>query len=516
LITIHKKSLCSLRLRGEKWVFIDNTLLTIGLALILMLAACTRPADDVIRFGLASAPVNLDPRFATDATSARINRLLYQRLVDFDEHTRPVPSLATWERLAGDHYRFHLAPGRPLFHDGQPLTARDVAATYEYILDPAHASPHRAPLQHIRRIETPDDDTVDFFLDRADPLFPGYLVIGILPADGITAGHPFQTDPVGSGPFRMDRWPEPGRLQLVRIADGQRIEFLRIVDPTVRVLKLLRREVDILQNDLPAELLGYLQRQTGIKVSFSPGSNFAYLGFNLQAPITGDLRVRRAIAQAIDRDAIIRHVLAGAARPAAALLPPDHWAGNPRLRGPVYDPQAARALLAQAGYGADRPLQLDYKTSTDPVRVRIATIIQQQLAEVGIDMKLRSYDWGTFYGDIKAGRFQLYSLAWVGIKTPDIFRYAFYSTSLPPEGANRGRLQDDEVDALIDQAEQGTTLEAQAGSYRAVQARLLELLPYLPLWYEDQVCAVRDDIEGYHLALDGNYDTLREVHRKSP
>ena len=176
---------------------------------------------------------------------------------------------------------------------------------------------------------------------------------------------------------------------------------------------------------------------------------------------------------------------------------------------------ASRSLLAQAGYDADHPLELDYKTSTDPVRVRIATIIQQQLSEVGIDIKLQSYDWGTFYGDIKAGRFQLYSLAWVGIKTPDIFRYAFHSDSLPPEGANRGRLEDDEVDALIDRAEQGATLDEQAQAYRAVQARLLDLLPYLPLWYEDQVCAVRDDIEGYRLAPDGNYDALREVHRKS-
>jgi peptide/nickel transport system substrate-binding protein len=489
-------------------------LLPAGLVVLLLaLAACTRPGDEVIRFGLASEPVNLDPRFATDATSARINRLLYQRLVDFDEHARPVPSLASWERLAGDHYRFHLSPGRPPFHGGRPLTARDVAATYEYILDPAHGSPHRGPLQLIRRIETPDDDTVDFFLNRADPLFPGYLVIGIVPAAGVAAGHPFQIEPVGSGPFRLEDWPEPGRLRLVRVADGQRIEFLRIVDPTVRVLKLLRGEVDILQSDLPAELVGFLQGQDGVTVTFGPGSNFAYVGFNLQDPVTGDIRIRRAIAQSIDRGAIIRYVLAGAARPAAALLPPDHWAGNPALRGFAYDPRAARALLAQAGYGVDHPLQLDYKTSTDPVRVRIATIIQQQLAQVGIDMKLRSYDWGTFYGDIKAGRFQLYSLAWVGIKTPDIFRYAFHSLSLPPEGANRGRLQDTAVDDLIDRAEQGATLEAQAEIYRAVQARLLELLPYLPLWYEDQVCAVRSDIGGYRLAVDGNYDALNEVHR---
>jgi peptide/nickel transport system substrate-binding protein len=145
--------------------------------------------------------------------------------------------------------------------------------------------------------------------------------------------------------------------------------------------------------------------------------------------------------------------------------------------------------------------------------VRIATVIQQQLHDVGIDMKLQSFDWGTFYGDIKAGHFQLYSLAWVGIKTPDIFRYAFHSSSLPPEGANRGHLSDAQIDTFIETAEQGATLAMQAAAYRQVQARLLQLLPYIPLWYEDHVFAARSDISGYRLSYDGNYDALLDVSR---
>jgi len=129
-------------------------------------------------------------------------------------------------------------------------------------------------------------------------------------------------------------------------------------------------------------------------------------------------------------------------------------------------------------------------------------------------MSLQSYDWGTFYGDIKGGRFQMYSLAWVGIKTPDIFRYAFHSTSLPPEGANRGRLADADIDHLIETAGQGRTLDAQAAAYRAVQARLLEILPYVPLWYEDHVYATTNDVLGYKLARDGNFDALARVYRK--
>jgi len=481
--------------------------------LLLFVAACSQPQDEVIRFGLASSPANLDPRYATDATSARINRLLYQRLVDFDEQMRPVPALASWELLSPTHYRFHLTPGRARFHDGSPLTARDVAATYRSILDPDKPSAHAGTLKLIESITVLDDDTLDFFLNRADPLFPGYLVTGLLPAEGINNNYPFHETPLGSGPFRLQAWPQPGRLSLTRIADNQVIEFQTIGDPTVRVLKLLRGEIDILQNDLPAELLSYLTDQQAIQVNFDKGSNFAYIGFNLNDPVTGRLAIRKAIAHAIDREAIIRYLLGGAARPANALLPTDHWAGNPALSPLAFDPDRSRALLAAAGYTEDQPLQITYKTSTDPVRIRIATVIQQQLHDVGIDMQLQSYDWGTFYGDIKAGRFQLYSLAWVGIKTPDIFRYAFHSSSLPPEGANRGHLAAAQIDNFIEAAEQGTTLEVQAAAYRQVQASLLQQLPYIPLWYEDHVFAARKDISGYQLSYDGNYDALRDVSR---
>jgi peptide/nickel transport system substrate-binding protein len=108
----------------------------------------------------------------------------------------------------------------------------------------------------------------------------------------------------------------------------------------------------------------------------------------------------------------------------------------------------------------------------------------------------------------------MYSLAWVGIKTPDIFRYAFHSSSLPPEGANRGRLDDDGIDRLVAAAEQGASLDAQAAAYRQIQARLLELLPYIPLWYEDHVFAARNDLAGYRLARDGNYDSLLTTNKK--
>jgi peptide/nickel transport system substrate-binding protein len=479
------------------------------LIICLLIGACSTPQTDIIRFGLASAPTNLDPRFATDATSERINRLLYARLVDFDERAQPVPSLASWRQLSPLHYRFRLGEQGRRFHNGKRLVAADVAATYRSIMDADNASPHRGTLSMLARIQVVDADTVDFHLSRPDTLFPAFLAIGILPREGIESDHPFQREPVGSGPFRLVAWPDPGLLELQRIADGQSVVFEQVRDPTMRVLKLLRGEVDLLQNDLPPELLLYLSDQAGIAVEQRAGNNFAYLGFQLQDPDTGRHEVRRAIALAIDRQAIIEHIFHGAARPASALLVPEHWAGNPRLPEIRTDVVQARALLAQAGYGAQNPLRLSYKTSSDPFRVRIATLLQQQLARAGIEVEVKSYDWGTFYGDIKAGRFQMFSLAWVGVKSPDIFRYVFHSGSLPPAGANRGRLHDAKVDALIERAMASTSLEQQAELYASLQAYLLERLVYVPLWYEHQYFAARTHIEGYALAADGNYDALQ-------
>ena len=135
--------------------------------------------------------------------------------------------------------------------------------------------------------------------------------------------------------------------------------------------------------------------------------------------------------------------------------------------------------------------------------------------EVDIALTVRSFDWATFYADVKAGRFQTASLSWVALRTPDIFRYAFHSGSLPPAGANRGRYVDPVADDLIDEAEQTADETEQVALLRALQARLLETLPYLPLWYEDPVSVVRREIAGYRVSPDGGYDGLSEVVRVS-
>ncbi len=487
-------------------------LLLLYIIIIPLLFSCNETDTNILRFGLSAAPINLDPRFATDATSARICRLLYRRLVDFDKSLLPVPELATWKQVTTTHYRFHLGTDGRKFHNGDYLTAKDVKATYDFILDEKNASPHKGNLGVIQKIQIIDDNTIDFILNKADTLFPGRLVIGILPTGMINNEHPFNKKPIGSGSYKFIEWPQSGNFYIQRQSDGQMLEFVEVKDPVVRALKLVRGEVDLLQNDLSPELIAWLAKRSEVKITKAQGTTFSYLGFNLENKVTGQFAIREAIAYAINREEIIKYVIGNAARPARSfMLPASHWAGHPSLATYDYDPEKARALLAKLGFNAENPLQLSYKTSNNPARIRIATVMQQQLSKVGIDMDLRTYDWGTFYGDIKSGRFQIYSLSWVGIKMPDIFQYVFHSKFMPPNGANRGRLNDSEVDALIDQAGAASSLSDQAVLYRKLQEALLKKLPYVPLWYEDHVLATTKHVSGYSLAADGNYDGLKTV-----
>lgn len=471
------------------------------LFLIAVVSAGCQPRQSPhqeINFAVAQAPINLDPRYATDAASERVNRLLYQRLVEFDGSSKPIAGLASWQNLGNQNYRFTLKQGIPAFHHQQPLRVQDVKATYDS-LRKLKDSPHAAEFANIRMIKVINEKTLEFRLKAADEHFPAKLVIGILPENLIKQGHDFTHKPVGNGVFKFVDWQ--GKLTLQRVKDGQVIVFLEVKDPTVRVLKLMRGEVDLLQGDLPPELVQYMQRKPAIKVATTQGANYSYLGLNMQDPVLKRHQVRQALAYAIDRQVVIDKVMVDHTRLADAILPPEHYAGNTTLKPYAYNPTLAKKLLKEAG--VQLPLKLVYKTSTDAHRVRLATILQAQMKAAGIDLEIRSLDWGTFFAEVKKGKFQLYGLTWVGIKTPDIYTKVFGTSYTPPNGFNRGRFSDLVLDEMLRQKD-----------WSSATTRIHEQLPYIPLWYEGQTAAMRQDIESYSPRPDGNWDRLISVTRK--
>ena len=491
LCDFHQLNACkSGKLEAMKW-------LLISLLSLCLLACKPTQTETEIKFAIAQAPLNLDPRYATDAASERVNRLLYQPLVGFDAASKPTSVLASWQVVDGRQYRFTLIKNRAPFHNNAPLNAADVKATYDSF-QTLKDSPLTAEFANIDNIKVETDDTLLFTLKQADNHFPAKLIIGILPKNLVESNHDFSHNPVGNGAIEFVSWDN--KLKLARVKDGLKISLQEVKDPTVRVLKLLRGEVDLLQGDLPPELVKYLQSQPEISVKSSAGANFSYLGLNFQDPLLNQLKVRQAIAHAINRPEIIQKVMVTNTREANMILPPEHYAGNANLEPYTYNPVLARALLSEAG--VKLPLKLVYKTSTDAQRVRFATIMQAQMAAAGIELEIRSLDWGTFFADVKAGNFQLCGLTWVGIKTPEIYSKAFGSQNFPPNGFNRGRYADAELDNLLAE-----------DNWQMATLRIHNELPYIPLWYEGQFAAFGKNISNYAPKPDGNWDDLVTITR---
>jgi peptide/nickel transport system substrate-binding protein len=282
------------------------------------------------------------------------------------------------------------------------------------------------------------------------------------------------------------------------------------------MLELRKGSVDLVQNAVPAYAVKFLRKDPEIRVITRPGINFTYLGFNLEDPILSRREVREAIARAIDRDAIIRHILEGLAVPATGILAPSNWAYEGSVETYAYDPARSRALLRAAGLPAPaKPggflFPLTYKTSTNKEAIQISEAIVQSLREVGIDANLRSLEFGTFFSDIRRGNFQIYSLSWTGVRDPDILYTAFDSASVPPEGSNRGRYRNPRLDALLERAREITDEAARRKLYAQAQRLVAHDLPYVPLWYRSDVAAVRRRIAHYDPWPSGDFTGIAQA-----
>ena len=499
------------------------------IALTGFTACSSPPPSNMLVVAVESSPMTLDPRFATDAYSERLTQLLYGSLVRVDAALQVVPELAeSWSRPDPLTYRFVLRRGVK-FHDARELTAEDVRYTFASILDPATASPYRSLYGMIDRMTVRGPYEIEFHLSKPHAPFLVNLVRGIVPAHLAVKREEFARRPVGSGPFRLVRWAPDERVELAAfgdyyggapVIDGVTVRI--IPDETIRLLELQKGNVDFVQNAVTPEVLPLLAGSGRFHVVTSPSATYTYLGFNLRDPHLADVRVRRAIAAAIDRSTIIRTLLGGLADEATGLLPPAHWAYEPGVTRYDYDPARARRLLDEAGLvdpdgaGPKPRLSLTLDTSQNELARRIAEVIQQQLAQIGIDLTIRSHEWGAFYADIKAGRFQLYTLSWVGVVEPDLYYEIFHSSSLPPAGSNRNGYINPAVDRLLERGRLTDSITERRAVYGEIQRIVAGDLPYVSLWYPRNVVVLSERVEGFVPSPSGDWSALARVRLKRP
>ncbi len=326
--------------RRTRW-----TVLALLAAVWPLLSCSSKPDPNTLVMIIESSPTNLDPRVGLDAQSERIDELIFDDLLDRDEHLNVKPALAdSWEIPDPKTYVFHLHHGVK-FHDGRPLTARDVKWTFDSILQGKIRTTKSAVYRPVDHIDTPDDYTVVFHLKEPFATLLWNLsdgAIGIVPYG---SGEEVSQHPIGSGPFRFvsaeqdkeviierndDYWGEKAKLPRVR--------FAVVPDPTTRALEMRKGSADVLSNALGFDTVVALQRETSLVILRGPGTILSYMAFNLRDPILKDVRVRQAIAYAINRPPILKYLGRGFERPAYSVLPPESWAYDGNVPHYDYDP----------------------------------------------------------------------------------------------------------------------------------------------------------------------------------
>ena len=499
--------------------------ISISLVVIIALFSCQKKMDPKkqIILALENSPTNLDPRKGTDLASARVYEVVCNTLVTPDENSHLVPELAqSWEIIAGKDYLFHLRKGVK-FHNGQELTAKDVKFTFKSMLEDSFISAKKGSFRIIKDIEIVDNYTVKFVLQEP---FSSFLIniaaIGILPS-GVEVD--FSKRPIGTGPFRFLSYKEYQEINFEGFEDyfegRSKIEsliFKIVPDAFTRMLELRKGSIDLAINNIPEDMVASLSKEAHLKVIKKAGSNYSYIGLNLKDPILKHREVRQAIAYAVDREGMIEHLLRDLAFPAKGILAAGNWAYEGEVAGYEYKPELSKKLLDYAGFiDPDGPgpmprFSLSCKVSNTKRSRDIAVIIKENLRQVGIDLSIRSLEWQTFYQDIIKGNFQLCCMRWVGAIDPDIYRYVFYSKSIPPEGANRGYYKDEEVDRLILQAKKNLYQEELKRLYSQIQRKVALDVPYISLWHSTNVAIMKKGINGLKLYPTASFKALKNIY----
>ena len=508
-------------------------LCTIALTLALALpAAGQEPAPvqgGTLLYGRGMDAVGLDPAHESDGESFKICDNIYESLVRFaDDGTGIEPSLAVdWETNAdGTVWTFHLRP-RVTFHCGHAFDASAV----EYSLarqwsgrEPRHAAygvggpyPFWGYLgmdQALEEIEAVGPLDVRFHLKEPNAPFLSNLACNfaaiVCPHDAEEHGQEFFRNPCGTGPFRFVEWKRAESITIERYEDYwgfpaylDRIIFRSIPENSTRFFELLSGSLDLMDG-VPPDDVQAIEKNRNLKLLGEPGMNIAYLAMNLDHTPFGDVRVRRAVNHAVDKAAIVEGLYAGLADVAIGPVPPNVFGANPDLQDYEYDQDVARELLTQAGYPEGFEATLWTMTGPRPYMpqpLRLAQVLQADLAAVGIHAKIVSFEWGTYLDRVHRGHHDMALLGWQADNgDPDNFLFVHFdkSAAVPPAG-NISFYRDERVHELLVAGQRTVDPEARLPIYAEAQSRILHDAPWVPLVHTMELAAMRQQVNGYRL-----------------
>jgi peptide/nickel transport system substrate-binding protein len=475
--------------------------------------------DSVVVLAVDSLPQSLDPRIGTDVTSQKIHQLIYSGLVKKNRDGNIVPDLIS-DYSFKDSLTLSITIKEGMkFHDGSILTAHDVKYTYDSLLDKDFMSMRKNSYSSVKTIEVLDDTHIVFKLTRMDASLFNNLVIGILPTS-TNQTQILNNQIIGSGPFQfIDFKDNTIRLSPFKLNNENKNNFkelnIRIIpDAVTRALEIQNRSVDIAINNIPFDNLKVLEKRKNLRLYNSPGSRYSYLACNLNDKFLKFPRVREAICLAINRDKIIKYLYAGFAGKAESVLPIRN-AYFLKMRSREYNPELSKKLLRKFGITPQDRITLELKVSNTGIGKKLGLVLAEELRVIGIELQVSVREFSAFYNDIKKGNFQLYALAWVGISDPDIFYYIFHSTMTPPRGANRGFFKSARLDFLSERARGIYDFERRQEIYSEIQRILYRELPYISLWYEDNLAVINRKVRGFELYAFGDFYPLKDIQLES-
>ena len=469
----------------------------------------TGPAyGDSIIIGSIGDASNLIPMLASDSVSFDVAAYIYNGLVEYDKDYNIIGSLAeSWE-ISEDNLTitFHLRDD-VIWQDGEPFTSEDVMFTYELIIDENTPTAYAQKYLLVTEARTPDPYT--FIVTYDEPLAPALISWGalqILPKHLLEGVNIIESDlsrnPVGTGPYTFGEWKTGESIILNSFYDYflggpyiDRIIYRIIPDTATMFLELRAGGVDWMG-------LSHIQykHQTdddAFKKSFHKyeylSDGYAYLGFNMNDEKFSDVRVRKAISYAIDKQEIIDVVLLGLGEIATGPYKPGTWVYNPDVEGYDYDPERARELLAEAGWTdtdgdgiVDKdgiPFTFTIITNQgNDLRAKTAEIIQGRLADTGIEVKIRIIEWAAFLSEFVDPRnFEAVILGWNILQDPDLYN-VWHSSKTGPGELNHINYRNSEVDMLLEEGRKIYDQDERKVYYDRIQEILADEAPYVFLY----------------------------------